>query len=71
MSNKQFKAGDTVYSQHGQEAEFVAQSGGSYVVHPIYEDEDGPQTGDIETWSAVFRTPPSPKLDADTAAAEK
>lgn len=63
--------GDTVYSQEGHEAEFVAHSGGSYVVRPIFEDDDGPQRGDIETWSTIFRTPPAPKLDEQTAAAER
>lgn len=61
--------GDTVYSQHGQEAEFVAATGGEYIVRPIYEDEDGQHAGDVETWREVFRTPPAPKLDAETAAA--
>ena len=69
--NKNFNAGDTVYSQDGHEAEFVAQSEGQYIVRPIYEDEDGPQPGDIQTWPAIFRTPPAPKLDAQTAAAEQ
>lgn len=63
--------GDTVYSQHGQEAELVALTGGEYIVRPIYEDDDGPRAGNVETWHEVFRTPPAPKLDAETAAAEK
>jgi hypothetical protein len=71
MSTSAFKPGDTVYSDDGREAEFVAKAGGEYVVRPIYEDEDGPQFGDIQTWPAIFRTPPAPKLDAQTAAAEK
>ena len=72
MSNtRNFKAGDTVYDQHGQEAEFVAASCGAYVVRPIYEDDDGPHRGEIETWSQVFRTAPAPKLDEKTAEAEK
>ena len=65
------KQGDTVYSQHGQEAVLVAHTGGEYLVRPIYEDDDGPQEGDVETWRTVFRTPPAPKLDAETAEAEK
>lgn len=71
MSARTFKAGETVFSQHGQEAEFVAHSGGEYIVRPVYEDDEGSQTGDVETWRTVFRTPPAPKLDADTAAAEE
>lgn len=69
MTNKQFSAGDTVYDQHGQEGVYVARSGGEHIVRPVYEDEDGPQSGDIQTWVAVFRTPPAPKLDAATAEA--
>lgn len=63
--------GDTVYGQDGQEAEFVTKTGGEYLVRPIYEDDDGPQSGDVQTWRNVFRTPPAPKLDEQTAAAEK
>lgn len=63
--------GATVYSQHGQEAELVARTGGEYIVRPIYEDDDGPRAGDVETWREVFRTPPAPKLDEETALAEK
>lgn len=70
MSDK-FTAGDKVYGQDGQEAEFVAKSEGQYIVRPLYEDDDGSKTGDIQTWPAIFRTPPAPKLDAQTAAAEK
>jgi hypothetical protein len=65
------KQGDTVFSQHGQEAILVAHTGGEYLVRPIYEDDDGPQEGDVETWRTAFRTPPAPKLDSETAEAEK
>lgn len=68
---RNFKAGETVYSQHGQEAEFIACTEGEYIVRPVYEDDDGPRAGVVETWHDVFRTPPAPKLDAETAAAEK
>lgn len=71
MNQRTIASGETVYSQHGQEAEFVAATGGEYIVRPIYEDEDGPRTGDVETWRQVFRTPPAPKLDEKTAEAEK
>ncbi len=67
-----FKAGDTVYSEHGEEGEFIASTQGEYLVRPIYEDDDyGPTTGEVTTWKRVFRTPPKPKLDAETAAAEQ
>jgi hypothetical protein len=67
-----FNKGDTVYNEHGEEAEFVTQSMGEYIVRPILEDEYGhTYRSDIETWKQAFRTPPKPKLDAETAAAEK
>ena len=72
MTNEQFYAGATVYNQHGEQAELVAKSQGEYLVRPILEDDDGhTYTGDIETWTRVFRKPPKPKLDAETAAAER
>lgn len=70
MSNT-LNRGDTVYNQHGQEAILVASSCGEHLVRPIFEDDDGSHEGDVETWRTVFRTPPAPKLDAETAAAEK
>lgn len=63
--------GDIVWSQHGEEAELVAKTGGEFVVRPIFEDDDGPQFGEIQTWRTAFRTPPTPKLDKQTADAEK
>lgn len=66
-----YKPGDTVYNQHGQQGELAAIVGGEYLVMPLYEDDEGEQFGDVETWRTVFRTPPVPKLDAETAAAEK
>lgn len=73
MADTTISKGDTVYSEHGQCAEFVAQVGSQYVVRPIYESEDDDvgDLGDPVTWNAVFRAPPTPKLDAETAAAEK
>lgn len=70
-TDRNLQPGCTVYSQHGEEAEFVACAGGEYVVRPVFEDDDGPHFGDVTTWREVFRTPPAPKLDAATAAAEK
>lgn len=63
--------GDTCYNQHGQQAEVLAYSAGSFIVRPVYEDDDGEHLGEVETWSTVFRTPPAPKLDAKTKAAEE
>jgi len=71
MSEAKYAAGATVFNQHGQQGEVVASVNGEYLVLPLYEDDDGEHFGDVETWRQVFRTPPSPKLDAETAAAEK
>lgn len=58
------KPGDIVYSQHGQEAEYVAQAPMcSHVVLPLYEGDEGPRYGDAETWQKVFTTPPTPRLE--------
>jgi len=70
MSQAKHTPGAKVYNQHGQEGEVVAFVDGEYLVRPLYEDEDGEQYGDVQTWRTVFRTPPGPKLDAATAAAE-
>lgn len=72
MTNQQFKPGDTVYNEHGEEAEFVAKSMGEFIVRPILEDVEGfTYRTDIMTWKQAFRAPPKPKLDAETAAAEE
>lgn len=64
--------GDTCYDTHGQQAVLLAKSAGDYVVRVIYEDDDGEERlGDVQTWNAAFRTPPTPKLDAETKAAEE
>ena len=63
--------GDTVYSQHGEQAVFVASAGGEHLVRPIFEDDDGEHVGGVVSWGAIFTSPPSPKLDEKTAAAEK
>lgn len=70
-AKKPLKPGDTCYSQHGEEAILVAQSGGEFIVRPLFEDDYGSQEGDIQTWTAAFRTPPAPKLDAQTKDAEE
>ena len=66
-----WKPGDTCYSQHGEEAVLVAKSGGEFIVRPLFEDDYGSREGEIATWSAAFRTPPAPKLDAQTKEAEQ
>lgn len=63
--------GDTCYNQHGQQAEVLAYSAGAFIVRPVYEDDDGEHLGEVETWSTAFRTPPAPKLDEATKAAEE
>lgn len=67
--SKQLKDGDIVYSQHGQEAVYVApaQSSG-HIVEPVLETEYGePAYSDPEVWQQVFLKPPKPKFDAETA----
>ena len=73
MTDKTFKQGDTVYSEHGEQAEFIASTQGEFLVRPLYEDDDygGTYAGEVTTWKLVFRSPPKPKLDAETAAAQK
>lgn len=71
VNNTRPGIGDTCYNQHGQQAEVLAYSAGAFIVRPVYEDDDGEHLGEVETWSAVFRTPPAPKMDAATKAAEE
>lgn len=70
-TTKTMNPGDTVYSQRGEQAVLVARSGCEFIVRPIYEDDDGEHEGNVETWGTAFRTPPAPKLDAKTKAAEE
>lgn len=67
-----FKAGQTVYTLHGEECEYVASVGGKHVVMKIYENDDGqPWVGSAESIvEAVFTTPPTQKLHAEVGELE-
>lgn len=61
-----FKAGQTVYTLHGEECEYVASAGGKHVVVKIYENDDGHTWGsDDAIVDAVFASPPTQKLHAE------
>lgn len=54
----QFKQGDTVYLDNGQAAEFVAVHGGTCIVLPMYECEDGVDLGSAINTPKVYAEPP-------------
>lgn len=63
------KAGDTVYSIHGQAGCYVAPSSSGHVVEPMYDhDADSePHFGSPTTWREVFLSPPTERLHAEIA----
>lgn len=64
-STTSFNKGDTVYNIHGQQGAYIASYGGSHLVAPEYEQEDGePHWGQPEEWREIFLTPPTVKLEA-------
>lgn len=66
-----FKAGQTVYTLHGEECEYVSSAGGKHVVMKIYENDDGHAWGaDESIVDAVFTTPPTQKLHAEVGELE-
>jgi len=66
---KEFKSGDTVYSDYGQEAEYVAKISEGHIVRPIVEacSGDGEEsywhTCEPITWRHVFETVPTAKYE--------
>jgi hypothetical protein len=63
---------DTVYLADGREALYVGYIGGSHVVMPIVEHDDGPVQSDYpESHNVVFTEPPADKYHAEAAAAKK
>lgn len=74
---KQFKQGDTVYSDHGQLAEYVAQIAEGHIVRPIVEAYSGDGETSFEhtcepiTWIHVFEEPPVAKYSEDLSALHK
>jgi hypothetical protein len=70
-----FEAGQAVYSEHGEQAEYVAKAGDGHIVRPIVEayshdGEDGPydHVCDPTMWRHVFPQPPVAKYSADLKA---
>lgn len=67
---KQFKQGDTVYSDYGQQAKYVAKIGEGHIVRPLVEAYSGDGETSYEhicepiTWAHVFEKPPTAKYTA-------
>lgn len=68
---KKFKQGDTVYSDYGQQAEYVANVGGGHIVRPLVEAYSGDGEHSYEhlcepvTWQHVFDKPPTAKYSQE------
>lgn len=66
-----FEAGQTVYSETGEQAEYVAQAGDGHVVRPIveacgYDGEDSYEhVCEPTMWRNVFAEPPVSKFSAE------
>jgi len=66
--SKKFEAGQTVYSEHGERAEYVTASGDGHIVRPIvesYDDEFGESYDhvcDPAVWRHVFPVEPVAKF---------
>lgn len=67
-----FEAGQTVYSEDGQAAEYVARIAEGHIVRPMVEachgDEEYTHTCDPVTWRAVFVEPPVAKFNDELKA---
>lgn len=72
MSNEKFNQGDTVYSENGQAAEYVAKIPEGHIVRPEVEAFDGEEEYTHlcapETWNRVFSQPPTEKYSAELKA---
>lgn len=67
-----FEAGQPVYNEHGEQAEYVANAGDGHIVRPVveaygYDGESGPydHVCDPTMWRHVFAQPPVAKYSAD------
>lgn len=66
--SKKFEAGQTVYSEHGERAEYVTASGDGHIVRPIvegYDDESGEpydHVCDPTVWRHAFHHEPVAKF---------
>lgn len=72
--SKKFEAGETVYSEHGERAEYVTASGDGHIVRPIvesYDDEFGEgydHVCDPVVWRHVFAQEPVAKFSEELKA---
>lgn len=72
--SKKFEAGQTVYSEHGERAEYVTASGDGHIVRPIiesYDDEYGEaydHVCDPVVWRHVFVQEPVAKFSEELKA---
>lgn len=71
------KAGETVYSIHGEMAIYVSRAkGGGHIVQPLidggdgFSEPDGQYVDGVALWPSVYREPPQPMLDESIAAQE-
>lgn len=65
-TQRNFTAGDTVYSTEGQAAVFVGRVADGFAVETIYEDEDGePYRSNVQVWPRVFAKAPTEVWDAE------
>lgn len=72
MSTVEFtpKAGDTVFSEDGRQAEYVALREEGHIVMPMYREDDdefasAPWPGEPALWHEVFAKAPIPMVDKD------
>jgi hypothetical protein len=68
-----FEAGQTVYSENGEQAEYVAHAGDGHIVRPVveaygYDGESYEHICDPVTWRTVFVQPPVAKFSAELKA---
>lgn len=72
--SKKFEAGQTVYSEHGERAEYVTASGDGHIVRPVvesYDDEYGDaydHVCDPVVWRHVFAQEPVAKFSVELKA---
>lgn len=73
MTTHTFKAGDEVFSIHGEAGLYVARVTAGHLVEPIYDtsDRDEPSYAEPQTWREVFAAPPTQRLHEQVAVAEK
>lgn len=76
MSAPEFtpKVGDTVFSEDGRQAEYVALREEGHIVMPLYREADDefdsqPWPGEPQMWLEVFAKAPVPVVDQDVAEA--